>query len=268
MPLTSIQRKIVEILRPFRTAHNYIGGGAALNRKWPRLSDDMDIFRDSEASLSERVTPELEALKNAGFSVDVAVANEFSVVATIRKQGDETKIDWTYDPDYCLRYFPAIDDDELGFRLHDADNAVNKVYCASRRNTAARDAVDLANIVRKYCPLGPLIWAAASKSEMSPLQMAGKIRRIVTGYSNEEIRTVRMEDGTSFTQNEMRGIVLPALDRAVEYIEDIAPADTVGNLFVDPTTGAPVEADDTAISEKRVDVQRVKDFSVTQKIQH
>ena len=59
------------------------------------------------------------------------------------------------------RFFPAQNDPEFGFRLHEADLAVNKVLCAARRNSAARDAVDLVNIVDRYAPLGPLVWAVS-----------------------------------------------------------------------------------------------------------
>ena len=42
MPLTPLQRLVVGTLRPFRSSNSYVGGGAALNQRWPRLSDDME----------------------------------------------------------------------------------------------------------------------------------------------------------------------------------------------------------------------------------
>ena len=57
MPLTSLQRLVVETLRPFRSSHSYVGGGAALNQRWPRLSDDMDIFVDQRKQLRAALTP-------------------------------------------------------------------------------------------------------------------------------------------------------------------------------------------------------------------
>jgi len=46
MPLTAIQQSAVEVLRLHRSERSYVAGGAALNREWPRLSDDLDIFVD------------------------------------------------------------------------------------------------------------------------------------------------------------------------------------------------------------------------------
>lgn len=42
MPLTVIRQSAVEVLRLHRSERSYVAGGAALNRDWPRLSDDMD----------------------------------------------------------------------------------------------------------------------------------------------------------------------------------------------------------------------------------
>jgi len=47
MALTDLQRLVVKTLRSFRTSKSFVGGGAALNQKWSRISDDMDIFGDA-----------------------------------------------------------------------------------------------------------------------------------------------------------------------------------------------------------------------------
>ena len=156
MPLTDIQRKVIEVLRPFRNENNYVAGGAALNQRWPRLSDDMDIFQDQRNQLPDQVGLELQALRDDGLAVEIKVENDLIVDVTVREDGFETRVEWSDDFGTCRRFFPAVVDDELGFRLHQADLAVNKVLCASLRREAARDAVDIANIVRRYAPLGPL----------------------------------------------------------------------------------------------------------------
>lgn len=157
MPLTDLQRMAVRTLRPFRTAHAFVGGGAALNYEWPRLSDDMDIFHDHRNQLPDSVEPELQALRKADFSVEITNNDQLMVEVILRKYGFETKVQWLDEPETCRRFFPALEDDDFGFRLHQADVAVNKVLCASRRRSAPRDAVDLISIVRRYSPLGPLI---------------------------------------------------------------------------------------------------------------
>ncbi len=261
MPLTPLQRMAVNTLRLFRTEHDYVGGGAALNRGWPRLSDDMDIFRDDRNQLPEGVEWELQALRNAGFSVEITANDEWMVEAILRMYGSETKIQWLDDAETCRRFFPAIEDEDLGFRLHQADLAVNKVLCASRRNTAPRDAVDLVSIVRRYSPLGPLIWAATGKvPDLGPPSIIRDIRSIAFGYADEEIRAVRMEDGSTITRVELRGTLDAALDRAYEYCDETAPIEHDGRLFVD-VTETPVEADSEAISNGTAKAMPVKDFT-------
>ena len=65
MPLTRLQHRVAEVLRPFRDEHNFVAGGMALNQRWPRLSDDMDIFHDRRNQLPNQVEPELRALDAA-----------------------------------------------------------------------------------------------------------------------------------------------------------------------------------------------------------
>ncbi|GAB4531899.1 MAG: hypothetical protein Kow00133_20420 [Amphiplicatus sp.] len=265
MPLTKQQLSVLEVLRPFRTQDSYVGGGAALNQKWPRISDDLDIFSDDRRSLPDKVAPEIEKLKEAGFSIELTTEDEWMVEAIIREYGFETKVQWLDEPETSKRFFPAVHDDELGFRLHQADVAVNKVLCASRRNSAARDAVDLVNIARKYAPLGPLIWALSSKDvDVPPPQLVRNIRQNVFGYADEEIRAVRME-GEHISRDDVRAVLGPALDRAAEYCESRAPVEFLGCLFVDKKE-TPVEADETALSSGEAVAMRLRDFGVVPKI--
>lgn len=260
MPLTPLQRSVAEILRAFRDGHNYVAGGAALNQAWPRLSDDLDIFLDRRSELPDRVESELVALRGAGFALEITTENDLIVEVIVRKSGSETRVQWMDDPETSRRFFPAILDDELGFRLHQADVAVNKVLCAARRREA-RDAVDIANIVRRYAPLGPLVWAAAGKDEdVNLLRFLSDIRDHAFGFSDEQISTVRMSDGSRMARAEMCEIVGPALELAVAYCEDVAPVDYTGCLFVDDSE-CPIIADDDALADGAAHVIRLKDFS-------
>jgi len=162
MPLTPLQRMVIAALRPFRTEHDYVAGGAALNQGWLRLSDDMDIFHDHRNRLPAGAAREVRALREAGFAVEITTEDRWMVEAIVRRYGFETRVQWLDDPETSRRFFPAIEDDDLGFRMHQADVAVNKVLCASRREQV-RDAVDLLTIARRYCALGALAWAAAAQ---------------------------------------------------------------------------------------------------------
>ena len=89
MPLTPIQRSAAGVLRPFRSQESYVAGGAALNRGWPRLSDDTDIFCDRSDWLPDSVTPEFEALRNAGFAIERIVESDLVIEAIIGKDGKD-----------------------------------------------------------------------------------------------------------------------------------------------------------------------------------
>lgn len=263
MPLTPSQRFVADVLRPFRTEHSYVAGGVALNREWPRLSDDMDIFHDRRNELPDAVEPELQALQDKGVSVEITTRDERMVEAILRIYGFETKVQWLDEPETCRRFFPALHDEELGYRLHQADVAVNKVLCASRRRQAPRDAVDLANVVTRYAPLGPLVWAAMGKNpDLTPARVIRDIRSIAFGYSNEEVVAVRMEGDGPMTREELRGILGPALDRASDYCDDVAPIDHVGCLFIDANK-VPIEADDESIANRTAKAIPVRDFGIT-----
>lgn len=261
MPLTAIQQSVAEVLRPHRSEHSYVAGAAALNREWPRLSDDMDIFLDDRGRLPRSVEPELQALRDAGFTIELTSENDLVVEAILRKDGAETRTQWFDDEETRRRFFPAQDDPEFGFRLHDADLAVNKVLCAARRKSAVRDAVDLVSIVERYAPLGPLVWAASGKSpELAPPSTLRAIRANAFGYAEEEVASVRMEDGSRMEWRSLRDALDRALEAASDYCEHTAPMQHPGCLFVG-TDGTPVEADDAAIENAAAIVMTIRNFS-------
>lgn len=261
MPLTPLQREVVRILAPFRDAHDFVGGGAVLNVDWPRLSDDTDIFHDARGELPRRVDREIAALEAAGFSVETTTSDNWMVEIVLRKYGFETKVQWLDEPETTRRFFPAVADAGFGFRVHRADLAVNKVLCAARRRTAPRDAVDLVSIVERYAPLAPLVWAIAGKDDgMAPPETIRRIRAIVFGYADEEIRAVRMQDGRTMTRDEVRAVLGDALDGAAGYCEDTAPADHVGHLFVD-AEDRPVAAGEDDISAGLARAIPIRDFT-------
>lgn len=263
MPLTSLQRMVADVLRPFRTENNYVAGGAVLNREWPRLSDDMDIFHDLRNQLPDSVEPELQALRDAGFTVEITTQDECMVEVILRQYGFETKVQWSDEPETCRRFFPALDDDELGFRLHQADIAVNKVLCASRRQEAPRDAIDLVNIVNRYSPLGPLVWAVTGKEpDLTPPRVIREIRGIAFGYSNEEIVSVRTEDENPITREELRDVLESAFEEAHDYCNEVAPIEYDGCLFIDANE-MPIEADEKAIANGTAIAMALKDFGIT-----
>jgi hypothetical protein len=119
----------------------------------------------------------------------------------------------------------------------------------------------LVTLVEGYCPLGPLIWAAVGKdTSRNPLEIIRGIRQNAFGYSDEEIRSVRMDNGPVITRDRVRNVLEPALDRAVDYCEETAPVDFQGYLLVDKGL-VPGEATDEDLQERRYEALPLKDFS-------
>jgi hypothetical protein len=248
------------VLQSFRDEHNFIAGGLALNQQWPRLSDDMDIFQDQRHRLPDCVEPELQALRDAGFSVNVTTRDGWMVEAIVQEYGFETRVQCLDEPETSWRFSPAVADDELGFRLHQADVAVNKVLCASRRREV-RDAVDIVAIARRYAPLGPLIWAAVAKDNTTnPTRLVQSIRARAFEFSDQEIRTVRMEAGNAMTHRELRETIGQALDDAQEYCEELAPTKYSNRLFID-SDERPVSADASALKNGLATAMPLRNFT-------
>lgn len=262
MSLTEIQKQVLNILKEFRTPYDYVAGGAALNCSWPRLSDDLDIFRDGENRLPGNVNEEIEALRKAGFICQIEDFDNFGVNVIVRKDGDDTNIQWANDPETSQRFFAAQEDEEFGFRLHQADNAVNKVLCASSRRDSPRDAIDLMTVAEEYAPLGPLIWAASAKINLgqskTPIEILFNLNEIIFSYGEEEIIAVRMR-GEKVTRSQLREVLKPALKAATEYCENIAPSNYLSQLFVDQAE-TPVEATKSDLEEGRYRAETIKMF--------
>jgi hypothetical protein len=150
------------------------------------------------------------------------------VEATISDGHAETIIQWFSETK--RRFFPLVKDEEWGTRLHQADLAVNKVLAASGRSKA-RDIADLIAIARNYCPLGPLIVAAAGKPpNFSPRRTIDEIRRHALSIPAED-----------WSPEFIRDEVSRQLDIADKYAN--ASSNFLGVLAVDKN-GVPIELPD------------------------
>lgn len=234
--LTALQKDIMLCLSKNRSETSYIAGGVALNRHWARLSDDIDVFHDTDEEIGEAAQRDMQALRSSGFLVSVDVNIYGCVEATVSKGGTSTQIQWMSET--RTRFFPLVLDPEWGSRLHQVDLAINKVLAASSR-TKARDFADLVSIAAFMCPLGPLVMAASGKPpHFSPIKIIEEIRRRGLSVSTDDYDTVRGLP-EAWTAAFIRDRLLQALDEAEAYVRS-ANADTVGLLAVD-ARGFPVE---------------------------
>lgn len=220
-----------------RSRTSYVAGGLVLNRDWPRVSDDIDVFHDTDEEIVDAARKDIAALKRAGLTARVDVEVYGVVEATVGEYGIETVIQWMSESK--RRFLPLVEDDEYGFRLSQADLAVNKVIAASARRKA-RDFVDLVSIRENWCPLGPLVLAASGKPPFcSPSKIIEEIRRRGLGVWDEEYLSVKglPEDWTPAV---VRKALSESLDQAQAYIEQ-APVEALGRLVSDTATMTPAE---------------------------
>jgi len=236
MALTQLQSDILRHLAKNRSKSSYLAGGLMLNKNWARSSDDIDIFHDSDEQVTGAATADLASLEAAGYRVQKDVFVYGCVDATISDGHTSTIIQWAAET--TRRFFPLVHDDEWGARLDQADLAVNKVLAASAR-TKARDIADLVSIAHHYCPLGPLVLAAAGKPpNFSPKRTIDEIRRHALSIPADDYASIKGLPA-DWSAGFIRDNVLDALTDAESYIAQVSP-ELVGLLAVDKA-GIPVK---------------------------
>jgi hypothetical protein len=234
--LTDLQKRIMQQLALNRSESSYLAGGIILNLDWPRRSDDIDIFHDTDEEVSVAAKKDIADLEATGFRVTVDVRAYGFFEATVSDGSSATIIQWMSETK--LRFFPLIKDPQWGLRLHQADLAVNKILAASSRRKA-RDFADIVAITANMCPLGPLIMAAAGKPpSYSPQKMIEHIRWHAQSIADNEYLAVKGLP-VDWTPQFIRGEITRQTDIAESYVMS-APVEVVGILAVN-TDGIPIE---------------------------
>lgn len=230
MPLDDLQSDIFAAIRGRRNPDSHIAGAAALHRDpgSPRFSEDVDIFHDIERLVAANAAGDSAALTDAGFTV--SMDKEFATFhrAWVERNGRKMKIEWVADS--AFRFFPAVADPVLGYRLHDADLAVNKVLAGAGR-VKIRDYVDLIHLDESGLTIGALAWAATGKDPgMAPLFVLNELSRNARYYRPEDLDAVRLARPT--TVQALKEKWLPMLRRARFLVESL-PTKDVGCLYLD-----------------------------------
>lgn len=236
MALSKLQSDILRLLARNRSESSYLAGGLMLNKDWQRRSDDIDIFHDTDEEVTESAKADLALLEAARFKTHRDFIIYGCVDATISREDESTVIQWFAETK--RRFFPLVRDEEWGARLHQADLAINKILAAAGRSKA-RDIADLVAIGRDYCPLGPLVLAAAGKPpNFSPGRTIDEIRRHALSIPGEEFAAVRglpSEWSAAFIRDEL----LRLIEMADRYVMS-APPELTGILAVGKTE-VPIE---------------------------
>jgi hypothetical protein len=235
MALTQLQSDILRHLAKNRSETSYLAGGLVLNKNWQRRSDDIDIFHDTDEEVTRAAKADLAVLEAAGYKTHEDFLIYGSAEATVSDGHSETIIQWMSETK--RRFFPLVRDEEWGSRLHQADLAVNKIIAASARSKA-RDIADLVAISSNYCPLGPLVLAAAGKPpNFSPKRTIDEILRHAVSIPAEDFLAVKGLPA-EWTPEFIRDEIARQLDAAEKYVN--ASSDLVGVLGVN-RDGVPIE---------------------------
>ena len=236
MALTELQKRIMQRLSLNRSPSSYLAGGLILNLNWPRRSDDIDIFHDTDEEVSGVAEKDIADLEKEGFRVTVDVRTYGTYEATVSDSSSSTIIQWMSET--RIRFFPLVRDEQWGLRLHQADLAVNKILAASSRRKA-RDFADIVAISANMCPIGPLVMAAAGKPPAySPQKIIEQIRWHAKTIPDEEYAAVKGLPA-DWTPPFIRTEVTRQMALAETYLMR-APVAAVGVLSVD-ADGTPIE---------------------------
>jgi Nucleotidyl transferase AbiEii toxin, Type IV TA system len=162
MPITNFQQQVFLVLKKSRNPDSYIAGGTAINRDSasPRFSQDIDIFHDTDEAVSLGYQADCQALASARYTVRPLIEQRGFFRAVVSKGNDAVKLEWVRDT--AFRFFPVVDDPILGYRLHDADLAINKLIALANRSEI-RDAIDLLHLHVSVLSAAACCWAACGK---------------------------------------------------------------------------------------------------------
>ena len=194
MALTPLQRDVCRLLADGRRRHrdSYAAGGAALSvaLRSHRLSRDVDVFSDTTEAVARSWDRDRLALESVGFTVASLRERPGYVEAAIARGKDRLVMEWTRDS--AFRFFPLVEDDDLGLALHPFDLATNKVLALVGR-LEARDWVDVLACDARLQPLGYLAWAGCGKDPgFTPGGILAEARRS-SRYTADELASLAFE---------------------------------------------------------------------------
>lgn len=163
MPLDEFQKLVAKTIAPNRTRNSPLAGGAMIQRHAFRLSHDADIFVKDE-DVQALFAADKACLEAQGFHVEMSKSYPGFIEAIVSSTEPATlgvtNLQWVREG--LNGFFPALEDDEVGFRLHFADLAVNKLLaCAGRKEP--RDFADMWMIDQSSIPLWRVALAAPGK---------------------------------------------------------------------------------------------------------
>lgn len=217
------------MLKANRSPDSYVAGGTAIQRDPDslRFSNDIDFFHDTDKAVTDAFQSDRAVVIDAGYSFDTQISQPSFYRATIGKSGEHLKLEWVRDT--AFRYFPVVADEDLGFRLHDIDLAINKCLALANRSVV-RDALDIIELDRKLISLPAMISAACGKDPgFTPELMLDLIQRHLTftPYELAAESTTKKIDPIALKKD-----LLSLIEKAKTALKNV-PAKHIGCLYLD-----------------------------------
>lgn len=228
------------MLAACRSPESYLAGATVIHRsaESPRFSQDLDFFHDIADSVAQSAESDATVLRNAGLTLEWLLRTPTFFRAVVSGGKETLKLEWAQDT--AFRFFPVQADTFCGYRLHDADAAINKVLALAGREEV-RDFVDILHIQDAYLSIGALVWAACGKDPgYTPAFLLDHAGRHVC-YAQEHLDRLSLR--VPLDLKELKQRWLGAVDQARRLIATLPEAD-IGCLYLAPD-GRPVTPDAT-----------------------
>ena len=247
MPLTEFQRSVLRLLHAHRNPNSYVAGGAAIHRAQGSLrhSRDIDFFHDTDEAVAACSQADLTLLNGKGYQAEMLISQPSIVRAIISRNAQTLKLEWVRDS--AFRFFPVEEDDDLGYRLHDVDLAVNKCLALANRNEV-RDILDLVQLDQDVISLPAACWAACGKDPGFTPELLLDFMRRHSIIRPEQLAAESLTRPLSPVQ--LKSDWLKMLDAAAQELKKY-PADELGCVYVTAAGEAIRSPGQPAVGHKR-----------------
>jgi hypothetical protein len=235
MPISDIQAQVLRQIAANRSPESYLAGATVLNRAddTPRYSHDLDFFHDIADHVAQSAEKDAETLRAAGCAFAWQLRTPAFHRAIVTMEGHQLRLEWAQDS--AFRFFPVQEDERFGYRLHDADAAVNKLLALAGRDEI-RDFVDAMYLHDTYLTLGATAWAACGKDPgFTPAFLLDHVGRH-TAYAQADLDRLDLRQPLELTTLKERWFL--AMAEARDLVSALPP-DELGCLYVGPD-GQPV----------------------------
>lgn len=236
MPITAFQREVFATLRRSRSPDSFVFGATVLNaaEQTPRYSRDIDLCHDIQNAVAESARADETALLEAGYAVSWQLQLPTFQRATITRHDGSVKLEWVHDS--AFRFYPVEPDDDLGWRLHFADAATNKLLALSAR-AEPRDFVDAIHLHETYLSLGTLAWAASGKDEGLNPRLILDLADRFAHYRQADIDSLHL--AAPLDLPDLKAKWTAAIEEGRNLVEQL-PAEEVGCFYLDGASQLPV----------------------------